>query len=176
MKRPILLNNVESRIYLIRSQKVMLDADLAHIYGVSTKRLNQQARRNNKRFPEDFMFQLTKDEVNSLRLQSATLEKGRGKFRKYLPLAFTEHGAVMLAAILHTSRAIEASIQIARAFVRLRRLLLGNKALAKKLNKLEQKIQTHDESIRSLFNAIRELITQQERPRRRIGFQAKKKG
>ncbi|MBI4370290.1 MAG: ORF6N domain-containing protein [Elusimicrobia bacterium] len=163
--------DIERQIFLIRGHKVMLDADLARIYGVSTKRLNQQVHRNKKRFPDDFMFQLSRKEAESLRLQSATLEKaGRGKHRKYLPLAFTEYGAVMLASVLHTPVAVEASVQIARAFVRLREMVAAHRELARKLEQLERKIENHDSDIHNLFEAIRKLMEPPEKPRLTMGF------
>ena len=148
----------------------MLDSDLATIYGVSTIRLNEQVRRNVKRFPEDFMFQLTKRESESLRSQFAISNKGRGG-RRYLPYVFTEHGTVMLSAVLHTPTAIEASIQIARAFVRLREMISAHKELAAKLRELERKVEGHDEHIQSLFDAIRELMEPPVKPKPQIGFQ-----
>ena len=151
--------SVADRIHYIRGLKVMVDDDLARVYGVTTKRLNQQVHRNKERFPRDFMFQLTHEETNSLRLQSATFKiTGRGQYRKYRPYVFTEHGAVMVSAVLRTSTAIEASIQIARAFVQLRQILAGNVALAGKLKELESKLTVHDHQIVAIFQAIRELI------------------
>ena len=152
----------------------MLDVDLAGIYGVSTKRLNQQVQRNKKRFPDDFAFQLTSQEAESLRLQFATSNKGRGG-RRYFPFVFTEHGTVMLSAVLHTPTAIEASIQIARAFVRLREMISAHKELAAKLGELERKVEGHDEHIQSLFDAIRELMEPPVKPKPQIGFQPHKK-
>ena len=187
MKNLMPIERVERRIYSIRGQRVMLDSDLAEIYGVSTIRLNEQVSRNRKRFPADFMFQLTKEEADSLRSQIAILEtgRGRGKHRKYSPYVFTEHGTVMLSAVLHTSVAIEASIRIARAFVRLREMISSNKELAAKLVELERKIdrkfKDHDGHIRSLFDAIQQLIEQPaeidvlRRKGAEIGFQQRRK-
>jgi hypothetical protein len=168
------LEGIQQAILLIRSKRVMLDADLAKLYGVSTKRLNEQVKRNRDRFPEDFMFQLSPEEAEALRSQMATSRQGRGG-RRYLPFAFTEHGAIMLAAVLNTPRAIEVSIFVVRAFVRLREILSTHKALAHKLAELESKIETHDEAIRSLVSAIRELMTAPERPPKKIGFQLREK-
>src|SRR5438128_4410734 len=123
------IERIESRILLVRGHKVLLDADLAALYGVSTKRFNEQVRRNAARFPEDFMFRLSAEEWDSLRSQFATLKTGRGQHRKYLPLAFTEHGAIMAATILNSPRATEVSVYVVRAFVRLRELLASTKEL-----------------------------------------------
>ena len=148
--------NIELHIYLIRGHKVMLDEDLAKVYGVSTKRLNQQVHRNLARFPPAFMFQLTPKEADFLRLRNATLNKrGRGRYRKYPPYAFTEHGAIMISAVLNTPIAIAASIQIAKVFVRLRELLSTHKELARKLEELEKK---YDAQFKVVFDAIRELM------------------
>ena len=152
----------------------MLDADLAELYGVSTKRLNEQVKRNRDRFPEDFMFQLNPTEVNNLRSHFATSKKERAG-RRYAPYAFTEHGAIMLAAVLSTSRAIEVCVFVVRAFVRLREILATHKALAHKLAELESKIETHDEAIRSLVSAIRQLMAAPEKPSKKIGFQLRER-
>ncbi|MGH9786974.1 MAG: ORF6N domain-containing protein [Terriglobia bacterium] len=169
------VEQISSRILLVRGQKVMLDADLAELYGTSTSRFNEQVRRNRDRFPSDFMFQLTNQEVERLRSQIAistgkTREVGRGG-RRYLPLAFTEHGAIMAATILNTPRATEVSVFVVRAFVRLREMVAANKELAKKLDELERRVSHHDEAITSIVKAIRELATPPEpKPKRRIGF------
>jgi hypothetical protein len=166
---------IVSRILLVRGQKVMLDTDLADLYGISTGRFNEQVRRNRDRFPSDFMFQLTNQEVERLRSQIAisigeTREAGRGG-RRYLPLAFTEHGAIMAATILNTPRATEISVFVVRAFVRLREMVAANKESAKKLDELERRVSHHDEAITNIVKAIRELATPPEpSPRRRIGF------
>ena len=152
----------------------MLDADLAWLYGVSTKRLNEQVKRNRNRFPSDFMFQLNSAESESLRSQFATSKTGRGG-RRYLPFAFTEHGAIMLAAVLNTPRAIEVSVFLVRAFVRLREILATHRSLANKLVELERRIETHDEAIRSLVSAIHQLMAVPERPPKKIGFQLREK-
>jgi ORF6N domain len=169
------LERIVSRILLVRGQKVMLDADLAELYGVSTGRLNQQVRRNRDRFPSDFMFQMTNQEVERLRSQIAISigemqHVGRGG-RRYLPHAFTEHGAIMAATILNTPRAIEVSVFVVRAFVRLREMVAANKELSKKLDELERRVSHHDEAITSIVKAIRELAAPPEsKPKRRIGF------
>ena len=166
------VERIERLIYLIRGQKVMLDSDLAGIYGVSTARLNQQVSRNQERFPKDFAFQLTKEEFEALMLQIATSKQGRGGRRK-LPWVFTEHGAIMLATVLNSPVAVRASLQVVRAFVRLRELLASNKELAQKLAELERKLEGHDTAIRNLFEAIRQLLSPAEPSRREIGFHVK---
>jgi len=169
------LERIVSRILLLRGQKVILDADLAELYGVSTGRFNEQVRRNKDRFPSDFMFKLTNQEVERLRSQIAISIGemrlvGRGG-RRYLPHAFTEHGAIMAATILNTPRAIEVSVFVVRAFVRLREMVAANKELSKKLDELERRVSHHDEAITGIVKAIRELATPPEpKARRRIGF------
>jgi len=165
------LEHVVSRIFLIRGQKVMLDADLADLYGVTTKRLNEQVKRNIDRFPSDFMFQMNVKEHDSLRSQFATLKHGRGQHRKYLPYVFTEHGAIMAASVLDSERAVQISIYVVRAFVQLREMLSSNKALARKLNELERKLTTHDHAITELIEAIHQIMTPPEPKKKRpIGF------
>jgi phage regulator Rha-like protein len=165
------LERAVSRIFLVRGQKVMLDADLAELYGVTTKRLNEQVKRNIDRFPLDFMFLLTKQEAESLRSQIATLKRGRGQHRKYMPYVFTEHGAIMAASVLDSERAVQVSIYVVRAFVQLREMLSSNRALARKLNELERKLVTHDRAITELIEAIRQLMTPPEPKKKRpIGF------
>jgi len=148
----------------------MLDADLAALYGVSTKRLNEQVRRNRERFPKDFMFALTRAETQILRSQFATSRLWGG--RRYNPLAFTEHGAIMVASVLNTSRAIRVSVYVVRAFVKLREVLGAHKELAGKLTELEKTVETHDEHIQALFEAIRRLMALPKKRRPRIGFRA----
>jgi len=164
---------IERKIYLIRGHKVMLDSDLAQLYGVETRVLLQSVKRNISRFPEDFMFQLTKEEYDSLRSQIVILKPGRGKHRKYLPYVFTEQGVAMLSSVLKSERAIQVNIAIMRAFVRLREMLSTHKELAHKLAELERKIERHDEEIKAIFDAIRQLMAPPEKPRRRIGFHIK---
>ena len=151
------VERVELTIVRIRDEKVILDADLAKLYGVSTKRLNEQVKRNRERFPEDFMFQLTIEEARSAersRSQIATLKRGQNL--KYRPLAFTEHGAIMAANVLNSKRAVQVSVQIVRAFIRLRQILASNEELARRLNELEKK---YDHQFKIVFDAIRELMT-----------------
>jgi hypothetical protein len=166
---------ITSQIYLIRDQKVMLDSDLAALYGVSTTRLNEQVKRNRKRFPPDFMFQLTKPEFDLLMSQIAISKRG-GK--RKLPNVFTEHGAVMLASVLNSEVAVNASIQVVRAFVKLREIIAGNKSLAIKIKELEKLItegfNEHDEKFRIVFEAIQQLIEQKNEPRKAIGYRTKR--
>jgi hypothetical protein len=158
---------VERRILVVRGHNVMLDADLAELYGVTTKRLNEQVKRNLGRFPHGFMFRLTKEEAQNLRSQFATSSSWGG--RRYRPLAFTEHGAVMLASVLNSETAVQASIQVVRAFVRLRQILASHAELAHKLEALEKK---YDAQFKAVFDAIRELMRPVSRPSRQIGFKA----
>ncbi len=164
------VETIEQKILLIRGHKVMLAGDLAELYGVEVRRLNEQVKRNSKRFPEDFMFQLTKEETDFLRSQFAILKNDRGQHQKYLPYAFTEQGIAMLSGVLNSERAIEVNIQIMRAFVKLREIFATNKEFAHKLAELERKVGSHDEVIRSLVIAIKELLVQPEPKHRRIGF------
>jgi len=161
---------VESRILILRHQRVILDADIAELYGVPVKRLNEQVKRNQKRFPSDFMFQLNGKERGALRSQIAT-SKPRHGGRRYLPYAFTEHGAIMAATVLNSERAVEMSVFVVRAFVRLREMLATNRKLAGKIYELENRSDTHDASIQDLIEAIKELMTPSDPPRKRIGFQ-----
>ena len=168
----MLVEQAASRILLIRGRRIMLDVDLARLYGVSTKRLNEQVKRNRSRFPADFMFQLTSTEKAKVVASCDHLQ--RLKFSATLPYAFTEHGALMLASVLNTPRAIEVSMFVVRAFVKLREKLAAHNTLALKLMELERKVQSHDAHIRSLFDAIRALMRPPEPPRRRIGFHPEK--
>ena len=158
---------IEDRIYLIRGERVMLDTDLATLYGVSPKRLNEQVKRNRRRFPRDFMFRLTPREARTLRSQIATLNGGRGRHRKYAPHVFTEHGAVMLASVLNSSIAVRASLEVVRAFVRLRAVLAAHVELARTLHRLERK---YNGRFSMVFDAIRRLMRPAAPPRRQIGF------
>jgi phage regulator Rha-like protein len=164
--------DITRAILVLRGQRVLLDAKLATLYGVTTKRFNEQVRRNRERFPEDSMFQLTAEESNSLRSQFATLKAGRGQHRKYRPYAFTEHGAIMAATILNSARAIEMSVYVVRAFVQLRELLSSNKELARRFAQLEARIDKHDEAIAAILSAIRQLMHPPASKRRPIGFTA----
>jgi len=159
---------IEQKIFLIRSQKVMLSSDLAELYRVSAKRLNEQVKRNIKRFPEDFMFQLTWEEVKSLRSHFATLK--RGQHVKYRSYAFTEQGVAMLSSVLNSEGAIQVNIAVMRAFVKLRQILSTHKELAGKLNELEDRVEKHDKDIILIFEAIRQLMVLPEKPKPRIGF------
>jgi ORF6N domain-containing protein len=170
MSKTSLAIPVESRILVLRQQKVILDTDLAELYGVSVKRLNEQVKRNQERFPEDFLFQLTAAEQEGLRSQFATSKPGRGG-RRYAPYAFTEHGAIMAATVLNSERAVEMSVFVVRAFVRLREMLSTNQQLAGKIDELEQRLDTHDASIQDLIEAIRELMAPDPATGRRIGFE-----
>lgn len=165
-----LAESVDSRIFILRGHKVILDTDLADLYGVPVKQLNQQIKRNRERFPADFMFQLTAKEHQILRSQIVTSKSGRGG-RRYAPYVFTEHGAIMAATVLNSKRAMAMSIFVIRAFVRLREMLNNNRDLAAKLNELEERLETHDSAIKELVEAIRELMTPEERSLRKIGFQ-----
>ena len=175
MKEIIATSRIEQRIFLIRGQKVMLDFDLAKIYGVPTKRLKEQIKRNKVRFPFDFMFVLTRKEFANLRSQFATSSSEWGGTR-YSPSAFTEYGAIMLASVLNSTRAVKASILVVRAFVRLKHLLEADKELAGKLAIIEKKIKEHDLSIQTIVQAIREMMDNlPEPPKKQIGFTAKER-
>lgn len=173
---------IEAAILLVRGERVMLDADLARFYGVTTKRLNEQVKRNQARFPAGFIYQLSHQEADNLRSQNATSRWGG---RRTLPYVFTEHGAVMLAAVLNSPRAVEVSVFVVRAFIKLRRMLMENMDLASRLVELEAVVGKHDRTIRQLVDAAREYIKEQCRikaklaerrepaRRRRIGFDGK---
>ena len=160
---------IEKSILLIRGHKVMLDKDLAELYGVTTGNLNKAVKRNLDRFPEDFMFQLTKQESDEvLRFQNGILKRGRGQHRKYLPYAFTEQGVAMLSSVLHSDRAVQVNIAIIRVFVHLRKMLASNRELVRRLDDLERK---YDTRFRVVFDAIRKLMAPSPVPsKRRIGF------
>lgn len=169
------VERVENKILLIRGSKVILDSELAELYGVATKRLNEQVKRNIERFPEDFMFQLNKDEVGNLKSQIATSSLDWGGRRK-LPYVFTEHGAIMAAGVLNSSQAVQTSIFVVRAFVWLRQLLTPYREFAKKLTELEDKLKNHDKHIIALVEAIRLLMPPpQQVPKEPFGFHSKKK-
>lgn len=168
---PLSIDDIAQRIHLIRGRRVVLDADLAAFYGESTKRFNQQVRRNLARFPQDFMLQLDATELEALRLQTATLKSGRGQHTKYLPLAFTEHGAIMAAMLLNSPRATELSVHVVRAFLELRGVLQSNRELAAKVNQLERKVSTHERNIAELVDSMGQLLaTPAPPPKRSIGF------
>jgi ORF6N domain len=159
---------IDSRILLIRGHRVMLDADLAEVYGTTTKALNQAVKRNRKRFPSEFMFQLIRREKDEVVTNCDHLHKL--KYSPNLPFAFTEYGAVMLASVLNSPIAVEASIAVVRAFIRLRQILATHKELARKLAELEKRIEGHDEQITAIFEAIRQLMEPPEKSTKRIGF------
>ena len=165
----ISIENIEKAIYFIRGEKVMLDRDLALLYGVETKILNRAVKRNLQRFPLDFMFQLTEDEAEALRCQIGTSNKGRGG-RRYLPYVFTEQGVAMLSSVLNSERAITVNIEIMRAFVKLRQLLASNTELARRLDELESK---YDKQFKIVFVAIRQLMAKPVRDRKEIGFRSR---
>jgi hypothetical protein len=160
---------VINKIYLIRGQKVMLDEDLAELYQVETKRLKESVRRNSDRFPEDFMFELTKDEFESLRSQFATSKRGG---TRYLPMAFTEQGVAMLSSVLNSSTAIKVNIQIIRIFTRMREMLLNHKDILLKLEKLEKEVTENKKDITLIFQVLKKLLTTPQERRRKIGFKS----
>ena len=164
---------IEKTILLVRGQKVIIDADLAELYGVETKQLKRAVRRNINRFPEDFMFQLTKEEYRLLRSQFGTLK--RGAHSKYPPMAFTEQGEAMLSSVLNSDRAIEVNIAVMRAFVQLRKTLDSHAELARKLADLEKRFESHDEQIQAIFEAIRQLMAPPDKKVKKIGFTAREK-
>ena len=172
MKEPNLIpaERIEKAIYLIRGEKVMLDRDLADLYGVETKMLNRAVKRNLARFPADFMFQLTNEEATDLRFQIGTSNRGQGG-RRYLPYVFTEQGVAMLSSVLHSKRAVQVNIEIMRAFVRLRLMLASNVELSRRLDELESK---YDRQFRGVFDAIRQLMTPSPPNRKQIGFRSRK--
>lgn len=166
MKGMVTTVSIEQKIYLIRGQRVMLDSDLAALYEVPTKRLNEQVRRNADRFPEDFMFQLTSKEFDILRSQNATSSARHGG-RRYPPYVFTEHGALMAAGVLNTDRAVQVSIYVVRTFVRLREMIIMNKDLSRRLDEMERR---YDSQFKVVFDAIRALVAQPELKQKKIGF------
>jgi len=171
MKGIVPIPEVENLILEIRGHKVILDSDLAKMYEVDTKRLNQQVSRNIERFPKDFMFQLTGQEFTNLKLQIATSRWGG---RRTLPYAFTEHGAIMAASVLNTPKAVEMSVFIVRAFIRMRNFVMQNKELAQKITELESKISKHDEAIVNIVQAIQQLMQPTKPAKKEIGFKSNK--
>lgn len=161
---------VINKIYLIRDQKVMLDSDLAELYGVTTKRLNEQVRRNIARFPEDFMFRLTGEEWESLRSQIATSKIGRGG-RTYLPSAFTEHGVLMLSSVLNSEQAIQVNIQIMRIYTKIREMLLAHKDVFLRVEQVEKQMLKQDQKIEVLFEYLSKFIEKEDKPRKKIGYE-----
>jgi len=169
-KRAIVLaRRVESRILVLRGQRVILDEDLAELHGVEVRHLNQQVKRNAKRFPVEFQFQASSQEVKILRSQNVISSEGHGG-RRYRPNVFTEHGAIMAATVLNSERAIEMSIFVVLAFVRMRQVLAANRQIVAKLTELEHRLESHDTDIQELMEAIRELMTPLPLKHRRIGF------
>jgi hypothetical protein len=169
----LIRERVERLIHLARGEKVLLDADLAVLYGVATGALNRAVKRNARRFPSAFMFQLTAEEAQILKCQIGTSSSGHSGRRRSLPYAFTEQGVAMLSSVLRSERAVQVNVAIMRAFVSLRRMLASNEALAHKLAEMERKIEGHDTNIRTLFDAIRELAAPPAGPRREIGYHVK---
>ena len=168
MTQMIKAESIAEKILIIRGEKVMLDSDLAELYGVTTKRLNEQVQRNKNRFPSDFMFSINNQGLTILRSQIATSRSWGG--RRYLAYAFTEQGVAMLSSVLNSPRAIKVNIQIMRAFVKMRGFLSQHKKLSQKLNALERKISSHDTHIQSLFEAIRQLMSPIPKNKKKIGF------
>ena len=163
---------ISDKIYFIRNQKVMLDRDLAMLYGIETRVLKQAVKRNISRFPEDFMFELTDVENDSLRSQFVTLKKGRGQHQKYLPSVFTEHGVLMLSSVLNSDKAIQTNIQIMRIFTKVRQMLLDTTDLKIDILQIQKKLENHDKNIELVFSYLDELTDKKEntRPRTKIGY------
>ena len=162
---------IAGKIFILRGHRVMLDRDLAELYGVKTKALNQAVKRNQDRFPEDFMFRLASEEATTvLALRSQTVTLKRGQHIKYLPYVFTEHGVVMLANVLISAVAVRASIQVVRAFVHLRRLLATNEEFARKVEALEKKLGKHDTDLQAILTMLRKILEPPPPPRRTFGF------
>lgn len=162
-----------SKIYLVRGQKIMLDRDLAELYGVETKVLKQAVRRNTGRFPEDFMFEMNKEELEAWRSHFVTSKPGDRKGMRYKPFCFTEQGVTMLSCILNSERAIAVNIQIIRIFARLRAMALTHKDILLKLEQLERKVTAHDGDIKMIFDALKQLLNPPQEPRPKIGFRRK---
>ena len=165
---------ISNKIYFIRGQKVMLDRDLASLYEVETKRLNEQVKRNLSRFPSDFMFQLTEIEYNSSRSQIATLKNGRGSNLKYLPFAFTEHGVLMLSSVLKSDKAIQTNIQIMRIFTKVRQMLLDTTEIKVDILQIQKKLENHDKNIELVFSYLDELTDRKENEIERVKIGYKK--
>ena len=174
-KEIILIERIGHLIFVFREQKVMLDSDLADLYGVSTGHLNRAVKRNAGRFPPDFMFQLSTEEVHFLKCQFGISKPGRGGRRRSTPFAFTEQGIAMLSSVLNSERAIKVNIAIMRAFVKLRETLETNSELARKFSELEKRVGKHDEKIDAILEAIRQLMAPPKKPRREIGFHVREK-
>jgi len=166
------VEHITRTILLLRGQRVILDAELAALYGVTTRRLNEQVKRNAERFPEDFLFRLDRTEVEALNRSHFATGSQKHRDPRFPPFAFTQHGAIMAATILNSPRAVETSLYVVRAFVQLRELLASNAELARKLTELERKLKGHDEAITAILSAIRELMNPPAPKRRGIGFTA----
>lgn len=162
-----------NKIIVLRDKKVMIDRDLAQLYGVTTKRLNEQVKRNLKRFPDDFMFQITREEKEEIILQFEHLSAL--KFSPSLPYVFTEHGAVMLASVLNSDKAIEVNIQIVRVFTQIRQMLADNTELRLEIEKIRKKLDNHDKNIEVVFKYLDELLEKKEKPRKQIGYKLPRK-
>src|SRR2546428_709534 len=167
------VERIERLIHLARGEKVLLDADLARLYRVSTGALNRAVKRNANRFPADFMFELTAHEAEILKCQSGISSYGHGGRRRSRPYAFTEQGVAMLSSVLRSERAVQVNVAIMRAFVSLRRMLASNDALSRKLAEIERRLENHDQGIKTLFEAIRELMAPPAKPHPEIGFHVK---
>ena len=168
LKSSVPVEIIQNKIYLIRGQKVMFDRDLAELYDVLTKNLNKAVQRNLDRFPDDFMFQLTKEEAGRSRFQSGTLNRGQNI--KYLPYVFTEQGVAMLSSVLNSEKAIQVNIQIIRTFTKLRELMATNIKLRKKIESMENK---YDNKFRQIFDVLKQLLMQDVKPKKQIGFKVK---
>jgi ORF6N domain len=166
------VDQITATILVLRGQRVILDAELAALYGVTTKALNQAVKRNVERFPDDFLFRLAGNEVDALNRSQSVTGSQKHRDPRFPPFAFTEHGAIMAATILNSTRAVEMSLYVVRAFVQLRRLLASNTELGRRLDELEHKLEGHDAAITAILAAIRELMNPPEAKRRAIGFTA----
>jgi hypothetical protein len=166
------IENIAGAVLVLRGHRVLLDAELAALYGVTTKRLNEQVKRNRDRFPDDFLFRLTAEETQAVNRSQIATGSQKHRDPRSPPNAFTEHGAIMAATVVNSARAVEMSVYIVRAFVKLREMLASNEELLGKLNELDRKLQSHDQAIVGIIHAIRELMARPIRKRRPIGFTA----
>ena len=165
---------VMNKIYEVRDQKVMIDRDLAELYGVETKRLKEQVRRNKDRFPDDFMFEMSKEEFSEWRLATPISDEDKQGLR-YAPFCFTEHGVLMLSSVLNSKQAIQVNIQIMRVYTKMKEMLLTNQDLLIKMNELESKVSNHDKSIKQVFAYLKQFVKEQKEPKEPVGFKQKKK-